>query len=180
MGKMPRLFFGILMICALCGKLYAGGDARARYDEAIRYTKLKQPDFALMEFRSILQDFPKTVFAQKALFAIAEYCYDRRMHYEAIRNFTAHINDYPGSAANVFARAYLLKIMQDIREPNPEERRLFEEIKTAFFSKPLFLLFSEYKKTSYKSPSQNKFKIRYYVGNIEVYRNGQLFVKLTP
>ena len=74
---------------------------------------------------------------------------------------------------------FLLKIIEEIKDPTWEEKRLFEDIQKDFFSKPLFLLFKEYKETSYKSPLQNKFRIRYYIDNIEVYRNGQLFIKIT-
>lgn len=173
----------ILSVLIISGVLFSAqaayAGAWARYNEAVRYIKAKQPDFAFMGFRDIVRDFPKSGFAQKAVFAIAEYYYDHRMYYDAIRSFTGYINDYPGSKANTFAKVYLLKITQEIKDPTPEETKLFEDLRTDFFSKPLFLLFSEYKETSYRSPSQNKFKIRYYIDNVEVYRNGQPFIKIT-
>jgi hypothetical protein len=70
--------------------------------------------------------------------------------------------------------------MEEIKDPTWEEKRMLENAKRDFFSKPLFLLFTEYKETSYRSALWNKFKIRYYIDNVEVYRNGQLFVKITP
>ncbi|OIO34890.1 MAG: hypothetical protein AUJ70_00065 [Candidatus Omnitrophica bacterium CG1_02_40_15] len=154
--------------------------ARARYDAAIRYIKNKQPDFALMEFRSVIRDFPKSPLARKSVFAIAEYYYDNKMYYDAIKDFTGYVKSYPDSKANVFAKAYLLKIIEEIAGPTLEEKNMFEDIKKEFFSTPLFLLFKEYKEASYKSPSRNRFKIRYYIDNIEVYRNGQLFLTLKP
>lgn len=159
--------------------LYAT-EASARYDKAIRHIKANQPDFAFMEFRSILRDFPKSSLREKSIFAMAEYYYNNKMYYDAILNFTGYINDYPDSKANVFAKAYLLKIMEEIKDPAWEEIRMLEKVKEDFFSKPMFLLFAEYKETSYRSALRNKFKIRYYIDNIEVYRNGQLFVKIIP
>ncbi len=181
MRKIRHLFLfivGLSVVFSAHG-LCAGGDARARYNAAVRYIKLKQPDFALMEFRSLLREFPKSPLAQKSSFAIAEYYYDNKMYNDAIKSFTGHVKDYPDSKAGIFAKAYLLKIIEEIKDPAWEEKRLFEDIQKDFFSKPLFLLFKEYKEASYKSPLQNKFKIRYYIDNIEVYRNGQLFIKIT-
>jgi len=173
------LFILVTLIIFSAHGLYAGGDARARYDAAVRHIKLKQPDFALMEFRSLLREFPKSPLAQKSLFAIAEYYYDNKMYNDAIKSFTGYVKDYPDSKAGIFAKVYLLKIIEEIKDPTWEEKRLFEDIQKDFFSKPLFLLFKEYKEASYKSPLQNKFKIRYYIDNIEVYRNGQPFIKIT-
>ncbi|MBU1913353.1 MAG: outer membrane protein assembly factor BamD [Candidatus Omnitrophica bacterium] len=168
-----------LIIIFSAQELYASGFARTKYDAAIGYIKKKQPDFALMEFRSLLREFPKSLFAQKSSLAIAEYYYDNKMYNDAIKSFTGYVKNYPDSKAGIFAKAYLLKIIEEIKDPAWEEKRLFEDIQKDFFSKPLFLLFKEYKETSYKSPLQNKFKIRYYIDNIEVYRNGQFFIKIT-
>lgn len=168
-----------LIIIFSAQELYAGGFARTRYNAAVRYIKLKQPDFALMEFRSLLREFPKSPLAQRSWFAIAEYYYDNKMHNDAIKSFTGYLKDYPDSKAGIFAKVYLLKIIEEIKNPTWEEKRLFEDIQKDFFSKPLFLLFKEYKETSYKSPLQDKFRLRYYIDNIEVYRNGKLFIKIT-
>jgi outer membrane protein assembly factor BamD (BamD/ComL family) len=180
MKKIKRaILFSVLLAAAFgAGDIY-GFDAMAQYNRGIRYIKTKRPDFALMEFRGVVRDYPESLFAQKALFAIAEYCYDNNICYEAMDNFTAYLNKYPGSESGIFAKAYLLKITRDIKFPSPDEKKAFENIKKDFFSKPLFLLFKEYKQISYKSPSLNRFKIRYYVDNIEVYRNGQLFIQIT-
>ncbi|MDP2910862.1 MAG: outer membrane protein assembly factor BamD [Candidatus Omnitrophota bacterium] len=168
-----------LVIIFSAQELYAAGFARAGYDAAVRHIKKNQPDFALLEFRNVIRDFPKSPLAQKSMFAIAEYYYDNKMYYDAVRGFTGYIKNYPDSKANVFARAYLLKITEEIKDPTWEEKKMFDSIKQDLFSEPLFLLFREYKETSYKSSFQNVFKIRYYIDNIEVYRNDKLFIKIS-
>lgn len=180
MRKINYIILSAIGLIVIFGsrELYAEGFARARYDAAIRYIKKKQPDFALMEFRSVVRYFPNSPLAQRSIFAIAEYCYDNRMYYDAIKDFTGYVQNYPDSKANVFAKAYLLKIMEEIKDPTREEKNMFEDIKKEFFSEPLFILFKEYKEALYKSPSRNKFQISYHVDNIEVYRNGQLFIKI--
>ncbi|MDP2921490.1 MAG: hypothetical protein Q8O12_03885 [Candidatus Omnitrophota bacterium] len=178
MKKICGIFLIMFLVFSLNEKAYAGGDARARYEKAVRCILLKQDDFALIEFRSVIREFPKSGYAGKSVFAIAEYCYDHGIYNDAIKNFTEYINNYPASKAVTFAKAHLLKIIEDIKEPTWEEKRIFEDIKKDFFSKPLFLVFSEYKKTSYKSDGQNIFKIKYHTDNIEVYRNNQPFLKI--
>jgi len=153
-------------------------EGRDRYKKAIRFIKEKQYDFALLEFRAIIRDFPESRYTESSLFATGEYFYTRRAYYEASRNFTAYIERYPGSDGAIFARSYLLKIMQGIERPREEEVEALENMEMAFFSQPLVLLFSEYKEVSYKSAFQNNFTIRYYMDTIEVYRNDTLFLKL--
>jgi len=173
------IFIPILLfsLCVMSQDLFA--EAGAQYKEALRLIREKKHDFAFMELRSILKDFPKSRYAQDALFGVAEYCYEHNMHYDAIKGFTEYINMYPDSKAVIFAKAYLLKIMDKIKNPTEEEKNALESIKRDFFSGPLFLLFSEYKETSYKSPFLNRFKIRYYFDNIEIYRNDEIFLKIT-
>lgn len=149
------------------------------YENALRYIKEKQYDFALMEFRAIIREHPESKHARESLFAVGEYFYMEGAHYEAIKHFSEYLRRYPDSKAAIFARAYLLKIIQDIENAGGQEKGIAENIEMEFFSQPVFLLFSEYKEVSYKSAFQNKFKIRYYIDKIEIYRNGTLFLKIT-
>lgn len=175
----PIFIAGLILFSGGISGLYADGNAKARYDEVVRYIKLKQYDFALMELRSILRDFPETEYFQKSVFAIGEYSYDNKAYYDAIKNFTEYINNYPDSKGVIFAKAYLLRIIEDNKNPTWEEKRVFEDIKKDFFSSPLFLLFSEYKEaSSYTSAFQHVFKIRYYIDNVEVYRDDELFITI--
>jgi predicted negative regulator of RcsB-dependent stress response len=167
-----------LIIMFIAQELYASGFARTKYNAAIGYIKKGQPDFALMEFRSLLREFPKSPFAQKSLFAIAEYYYDHGMYEDAIEKFTWCAKDGSDLEANVIAKVYLLKIIKEIENPAPEEKELLEGIKKELSSKSAFLIFSEYKKTCYRSASLNKFKIIHHIDSIDVHRNDQLFVTI--
>lgn len=177
---MKKIFYILLFsVFVLFSTQDLFADAGARYSEALKFAKQKKPDFALMEFRSIIRDYPKSKYAQKAIFAIAEYSYDNKIYQDALTNFIGYINNYNDPKAVIFAKAYLIKIMEEVRNPTTEEEEMFDNIKKDFFSKSPFLIFSEYKKTSsYRSAFQNRFKIKYYKDNIEVYRNGQLFIKI--
>lgn len=168
------------LIVVFCSQDLYAGEAGARYRDAIRCIKLNQPDFAFMGFRSVARDFPDSPFAERSIFAMAEYYYDNKMYHDAIENFTLCAEDRSDLKANTIAKAYILKIIEEIKEPAPEKKDMAEGIKKEFFSESLFLLFSEYKKTSYRSASLNKFRIKHCADNIEVHRNDQPFLTLEP
>lgn len=177
--ELTLLFMAGLVVIFCAQDLYAG-EAEDMYRGAVRCIKLKQPDFAFMGFRSIARDFPDSPLAERAIFAMAEYYYDNKMYYDAIKNFTWCAKNYSDLKANVIAKAYLFKIIKEIKDPASEEKEMAEDIKKEFFSKSVFLLFSEYKKTSYRSALLNKFRIKHYADNIDVYRNDQPFLTLEP
>ena len=81
---------------------------RGRYEKAVQFIKRSQYDFALLEFRAIIREFPESRYAQASLFGIGEYFYNQKLYYEAMRNFTRYIETYPESDGAIFARAYLL------------------------------------------------------------------------
>lgn len=176
----------LLMACFLfvmsMGNAYGwvlGWGGGIQYDKARYAVKHKRYDIALMEFRSVVKDFPNTAYARESVFAMGEYYYDNKAYYDAIGVFSDYLKNYPNSNGAVFARAYLLKIMEGIQRPVEEDKKAIDDMKKAFFSKPVLLLFSNYKERSYKTAFRNKLKIRYYLDAIEIYRNGQLFVKIT-
>ena len=157
----------------------SGHGGRGQYDRAVQYVKEHNHDIALMEFLSIIRNFPESIYAQKSLFAIGEYFYEKNAYSEAIKHFTKYIRDYPDYDDAIFARAYLLKIIKGAKEAPEENKVIIKNIESDFFSKPLFLLFSEYKEETYRSALQNDFTIHHYIDMVEVYRNGELFIKLT-
>ncbi len=149
------------------------------YNDALEYIEAEQYDFAMMEFRSVVRNFPESEHARKAVFALGEYFYNRNILREAIKYFSDCVKKYPGTGEQIFARAYLLRIIKDIENYKGEKKHLSEKIENEFFSEPLFLLFSEYKELTYKSAFHNAFTVHYYVDTIEIYKNGDTFIKIT-
>lgn len=180
---MKKLFYILLFIGCIffsfIAPALAGQSGRAQYEKATQLVKRGQYDFALLAFRSIIRDFPESKYAQEAKFALGEYFYRQKAYFEAIQNFTEYIKKYPDTTAAIFAKAYLIKIMESMEKPSQKEKELIDKIKMDFFSKPLFLLFSEHREVSYKSALANDFTIRYYIEDIEVYINDKPFIKIT-
>lgn len=173
------LFFTIFIIIIGSLKVYGLDDARASYDRAARCVKAGQTDFAFMGFRSVVRDFPETWFGRESIFAIAEYYYDNKQYYDAISKLKEYINNEPDPRGCVFAKLYLLKIVGQMDNPGAEDKAMSLDIKKELLSKPSFLVLAEYKKTSYRSPFQNRFTIKRYPGNMDIYRNAELFIRLT-
>ncbi len=172
------LFSTLFVINMTPGLAEQGG--KEQYEKARQFIKQRKYDFAFLEFRSVVRNFPGSKYARESRFAVGEYLFMQKMHWESVKNFSEYIRDYPDSAGAIFARAYLLKIMENIEDASAEEKKAIEDIKTELFSEPLFLIFSEYKEISYKSAFNNNFSIRYYVDIIKVYKNDKPFITITP
>jgi len=152
---------------------------KGKYDKAIQYIKKAKYDFALIEFRSIIRDFPESRYARTSLFGVAEYFYSQKAYQEAAKNFRAYLKHYPKSDGAIFARVYLLKIIEVTEKSGKGEKTVLEDMKMNFFSQPFLLLFSEYKELSHKTPFRNNFTIRHYMDMVEIHRNGKPFIKIT-
>lgn len=170
----------ILFICLVGAGNLSADTAASKYQEAARLVKKRQYDFAFLAFRSVVRDYPQSKYAQEALFALGEYYYFIKSYGEADKTFNEYISKYSDSRGAIFARVYLWKIIEHSDKVPERKKEALDKLTAYFFSKPLFLLFSEYKELSYLSPFENKLIIRHYVDKIEVYRNGQIFAQFTP
>lgn len=168
-----------LLIFSFTSQVFASYKGRENYEKAVGHARQKEYDFAFMELRALIHTFPESTYACEALFGLGEYFYLNNIYNEAIEMFSEYVKKYPDSKPAVFAKAYLLKIIEDMKKPTAGQKGSAESLKKDFFSTPKFFMFSEYKEFSYKSVFQNNFKIRYYVDEIEIYRNGELFIKIT-
>lgn len=173
------LSLAITLLFLFKATILSGQSPKAEYEEAVKSAKEKKADFAFMAFRSIIRNFPETEYARESTFAVGEYYYQIKAYYDAIKYFNEYLKKYPAAPGATFAKAYLLKIKQDIKKPTERQKEIIDEIEMDFFSRPLFLVFSEYKEVSYKSAFQNEFAIRYQLDMIEIHRNGKIFIKIT-
>lgn len=160
----------LILLSASCSSI--GGNAH--YQNAIREARSGNADFAFMELRSYLQDYPDSPSAQHARFAISEYYFQNKNYREAIRELTEYISRYPEEKNTVFAQALLYKIFLEYKD----QPGLLGKLKDIFFSKSIFLIFSESKTKSYKSILGNRYSIKEYVDKIDFFRNGDLLFEI--
>ncbi len=132
--------------------------------------------FSFIKLKNYLREYPDSIHKPEIIFAMAEYFFQIKDYHDSIDELTRYILDYPEDKGRVFAQAILYKIFLEYKD----EPLLSEAIKESFFSKSLFLVFSESKIKYYTSALNNAYKIVEYVDKIEVFKNNEPFFKITP
>lgn len=147
-----------------------------RYGDILREIKSGNNDFAFMKLKDYLQNYPDNRHTQELKFALCEYYYEIKDYHDAIPALVDYINAYQNYQATIFAQALLYKIMLEYNQ----QPQLTAKIKENFFSSSLFLIFSESKVKHYNSLFKNKYKIAEYLDHIEIFKNNELLLKITP
>lgn len=146
------------------------------YYEALDDIKSGNTDFAFLKLKSYLNENPYSVYAPRIKFAIAEYYLQLKDYRDAIGQITEFLLEYPEEKNTAFAEALLYKALTEYKDAP----QITEKIKKDFFSNPLFLIFSDSRIKRYKSILNNTYKIVDYVDRIEVFRNDEIILKVTP
>lgn len=153
--------------------------ALVKYEEGLKLAKEKEYDFAFLSFRSLVQEYPKSKYAQDALFAVGEYFYQVKSYYDVNKIFNEYINKYASSPGAIFAKAYLYKIIEYSDKVEERRKETADKLTLDFFSQIPFLLMPENKERSYLSAFNNKFTLNYQPDKIEIYQNGKIFIEIT-
>jgi hypothetical protein len=169
---MLKLILAILIVSGLsCATL-----TNNVYDDAIKEINSGNIDFGFMQLSNFLRENPGSIYKPKIRFAMIEYYFQNKSYRNALDEVVKYIIDYPNEISGVFAQAILYRILQDYNgEPS-----LIEKIKENFFSKSVFLTFSDSKTKSYTSILNNTYKIVDYLDRVEVYKNNALLLEITP
>lgn len=144
--------------------------------EAEAQAKAHKYDFAFILLGDYLKNNPGGRRGADARFALAEYYYLRKNYRPASVELTKYFQDYHDAPSAIFAKAMLYKILQE----KEEHIEITDKLKQDFFSRPLFLVFSQSHAASYVSALNNTYKIMDYVDKIEVYLNDEIFLEIRP
>jgi outer membrane protein assembly factor BamD (BamD/ComL family) len=147
-----------------------------RYFSILNEIRSENINFGFMKLSNYLRDNPGTRHTQDIRFSKAEYYLQIQDYYDAANELNAYITDFPNGINTIFAYCLLYKISSEY----PEDPEFIVALKEKFFNKSLFLVFSESKTKSYKSALNNEYKIVEYVDRIEVFKNNEPFIKVTP
>lgn len=148
----------------------------SRYSDILEEARSENIHFAFMKLQDYLRGNPDSRHTAKIKFAICEYYFEIKDYRDAIRKLSEFIIGYPRDQGINPAKALLYKSLLEYQQ----EGRLLEKIKENFFSKSLFLTFSETKTKHYRSLFNNDYKIVDYIDRIEVFKNNELILKITP
>lgn len=95
------------------------------YKSAIGYLKAGDKEFAFMTFRQIVQDYPKSKYADESQFRIAEFYFKEKVYFDAGRELTKHLELYPDSPFKKKTHLYLQKL--HARHLAKKDDALYEE-----------------------------------------------------
>ena len=107
------------------------------------------------------------------MFGIGEYYFLQSDYGDARRILDMFIEKFPGSKARIFAMAYLLEIDRRLgRDVLPMEKDIVSFMKVT-------LLFRDYKIYRFNSVLRNKYKVIYFIDNVQFYVNEKLFCQVS-
>lgn len=174
----------ILLLCVSFSSCATLSSSASFYQKALYFAKKKDYDMSFMYLKAILNDNPKSFYAPKAAFSVGEYYYENNDYLDAMVAFRKYIQDYPKDDGVIFAELFIYT-MATTRQPSKnipiKERYFLESIRKKMFSKPVFFIFFEDKKTfSYRSMLGNVYQAIDYVDKVRVTRNDKILLDLSP
>ncbi|MDD5347548.1 MAG: outer membrane protein assembly factor BamD [Candidatus Omnitrophica bacterium] len=149
-------------------------DEHAQYSRAVEEVKHGNPDFAFLQFRELLDNFPDSKYAERSLFAVGEYYFQKTNFREASSTFFEFIDKYPDSPAVIFALSYLLQVSQ----AHNDAAAIEQLTKTIVTFHRLSLVFRNSQEYTYRSALLRKHRVIYYIDKVEFYINGELFAQI--
>jgi len=172
---------GLCFILSSCATV---SQSAQYYRQAYQQAKRKNYDTAFLKLRALLLNDPRSPYAPRAKFSTGEYYYDKEDYADAILTFYEYINEYPEDSGRVFAELIIYKISTEIKTNKYlqfKERDLIEKIEKKIFSKPMFFLFFDKEKSyTFRSAFGNVYTALEYVDKVEVRRNGDYFLEISP
>jgi len=150
-------------------------EADLDWREAIGNAKQGSYDFALMDFRSILNDYPNSRWAMAAGFAQGEYYFLQDNLDTASAEFQHFSAKYPQHEEALIALIYLFQIAKTQNHPN--DMKKYRD-KIASFHQLTFI-FNDKKTFKFLSGFQRKHKLVYHINKVELYVNDELFSEVS-
>jgi len=172
--KLRIFFFLVLFIFLIQYNGYSQED-KSLYLQATRAARSGKIDFAFMNFRKLLNEYPESKYRQQALFGTGEYYFSIGDYEDAVQSFNKFINSYPESEAKSFAIAYLLHIAKRKGEETVVEKLEKELIGFQQSS----LLFRDFEELQYLSPLYKNYKALNFIDKIEIYIDNEIFAKIS-
>ena len=151
---------------------------REKIVQAERYVAEGEIDFAFMEYRALLEAYPKDPLAREAAFAIGEYHFDQHNTREAKRAFEMFNQEAAEEIPRLLVQVYLLLCARLLKDDSSVQA--FEShLKEMLSSKKLFLAFEENRIQEWTSPLGNRFSLREFVDHMEITLNGAPFYSIS-
>jgi outer membrane protein assembly factor BamD (BamD/ComL family) len=152
--KKSILIIAILLLSAACA--VCADEATHEFTDALTAAHNGENNLAFMQFRTFIQEYPESKYAQQAMFATGEYYFMLANYSEAKETFYKFIEKYPDADSKIFAMAYLLNI-----------------------ATRLTLLFRKSKEYKYASAFNKNLLAVYSIDSIKFYAQDKLFAEIS-
>jgi len=153
---------------------YSGED-KILYARGRHFVKTHQMDFAYMQFRDIVRQYPQSTFREDALFATGEYFVQNSNFKEATKIFEEFIKEYPTAKTKIFALAYLYKMAKEKNDAD-----LVERIKTDIITiERLGFVFRDSKEYKYHSLFHWQYHVLLQIDKITISCNGDRLAEIS-
>ena len=170
--KKRRIALAIVLLTLLTARpveLLADEDT-VMYSRALRSAQSGNLDFAYMDYRILLRDYPGSRYTEYAMFAQGEYYFVMPDYVQAEKIFDAYLKKYPESKGALFALAYLLQVAEE-----KKDEPLTQKLKNEMLARcRVGLVFRNSKEYRYRSPMNRKLKVVFYIDKIEFYEGKKL------
>ena len=150
-------------------------EADLKWKEAIGSVQQGEYDFAFIDFRTILEDYPGSRYGLASEFAQGEYYFLQNNLQMASDEFKRFYAKYPRHEEAMMALAYLFQIAKI--QKSPDKMKEYRN-KIASF-RQLTFIFNDKKFFMFLSGFQRKHKLVYYINKVELYVNGRLFTEIS-
>ncbi|MBF0570686.1 MAG: outer membrane protein assembly factor BamD [Candidatus Omnitrophica bacterium] len=172
--KLYVIILSLLLQGCFCVPCVKASEADLEWKEAVGLAKQGEYDFAFMNFRTILDDYPNSRYALTAKFAQGEYYFLQNNLQMASDEFKSFYATYPRHQEALIALAYLYKIAQI--QKRPESIKEYHNKAASF--RQLTFIFNDKKSFKFLSGFQRKHKLVSYINKVELYVNGELFTEV--
>lgn len=145
------------------------------YQRTLQAARNHQYEFAFMNLRSLLRDYPASRYRDEALFGKAEYHFMQGDLEEARRAFEEYLRAAKDSQDKAFVLAYLWRIaqLQDNAEKMKDLQKRLGELQR------VSLIFREFKEYKFVSTLQRRHRIIYHIDQFEFYVEDNLLANIT-
>ncbi|MDD5680069.1 MAG: tetratricopeptide repeat protein [Candidatus Omnitrophica bacterium] len=104
------LSYSILVAIAMTPLIIRADQADVLYKEGLELEEEGKRDFAVFKYFTITRNYPRSKWADEALFKIAEFYYEHRDYFNAKDSFERLITQYPQSSFVTESKKYLENI----------------------------------------------------------------------
>jgi outer membrane protein assembly factor BamD (BamD/ComL family) len=154
----------ILAILLPGAVVFAGGDTEL-YQQAQSSVRRGNVDFAYMQMRNILRDYPKSRYREQAMFGMGEYHYLIPQYKQAEAMFNQYLDNFSDSKGTLFA----LCLLHQIAEFESDAAKAADLKNRIIKYKQVSLIFREYQEYKFVSPLNRTYRAVFHIDRIDFF-----------